>query len=272
MNFSQFCKIIYCHCPRITSQGWFVGLLFSSAGSSRFSKSSNNVDEYQRKLFNGSKPITPKLKDTFPKPISIEGLCNFFKTDISDEGIRLIMTAFGIPITESQNKDVLSKALALQFQRIIVSSNNEVEDVVWLEYQRLLTCDEDDIDILLPLYPGDKLWVINNIPKKNYTVGFYERFEHTWIIKNKGTVTWKNRKLECVNHMETKIRADEQQISIPETLPGDEFKLSIWFDSRGFEGIHESLWQVIDNEGHNCFPDKNMTIKISVDVKNEIHL
>jgi hypothetical protein len=269
MNLSEFSKRIHPNLNGISSQGHFVGALFNAAGSKFFPiQPSYGTDDYQRKGFSGARKLNKKMKDSFPKPIDVENLKTFFQTRIGESSLPLIMSNFGIPKDEIQNQNLFVNALCTQFQNIVSEAANEVEDIVLAEYSRLLRESGIETVNLFPFYPGDNLQLISEHPAQNHVVTFYEEFDHQWIIKNTGTVTWIDRSFECTNQSKTRIRPKKTKIALPKTGPGDEACLDVRIDARHFEGTFEAIWEMKDKTGRLCFPDKSKALKLVAKVIN----
>jgi len=248
-----------------------VSKLFVAGGSSYFSASINADKEYQKKLFNGSKPLTQNLKDSFPANIQLDALVSLFEKHLKDDQVRQAMTAFAIPVSLAPEKGTFSRALALQFCRIIKNEDSDVDDIVAMEYQRLLTEPADEPpQSLAPLYPGDSAYVLEFLPARIYSKKCYEQFEHTWVISNTGNQTWRGRKLVFVNHAAVRPRTDSNCIEIPDVAPGKDIKITTSFDTRGFEGRYECLWEMQDSEGNDCFPNNKRLFNVTIESKFEI--
>lgn len=249
----------------------FISKLFIAAGSTYFSASTSSDKDYQKKLCNGSKPLTQNIRDSFPRVISIIDVAVFFNEHIKCDQLRELMSTFAIPISVAQNNELFSKALAAQFNLFIQSGENNIDDIVAMEYQRLLAEPETLVQPMKPLYPNDSAYVCEFKPQRAYAVKTYERFQHIWVIKNIGKQTWRGRKLVFANHTEVRPRADNNAIAIPDTLPGKDIKIATGFDARGFEGKFDCIWEMHDTDGNNCFPnDKNLfCVTITVKFTNE---
>lgn len=245
--------------------------LFVAGGSSYFSASVATDKEYQKKLYNGSKPLTQNLKDSFQASIQIDGLVGLFEKYLKDDQVRQAMTAFAIPVLLEPQKDTFSRALALQFNSLVKNENSDVDDIVAMEYQRLLTEPADEKPHpLVPLYPGDGAYVLEFLPARNYFKKCYEKFDHTWLIQNTGNLTWCNRKLVFVNYATVRPRSDKNAIDIPDVEPGKDIKITTSFDTRGFEGRYECFWVMQDSEGNDCFPNNKGLFNVTIDSKFEI--
>lgn len=262
IEISTFLQRIYPCCTGVNNQGVFVTKCFAAAGCSYFVGSST---DYQRKLFNGSKPLTKNIKRTFPIPFMNQELATFFENRITVEKVRDLMTAFAIPLSVEANKEILSKVLSEQFSLFITSGNDNVADIVALEYQKYLAEPSfESKQRLAPLYPDDSAYVLDFLPQRSYSVSIYEKFQHTWVIRNTGKQTWRGRKLVFANHTEVRPRADKNFIDIPDTLPGKDVKITTDFDTRGFEGSSDCIWEMQDSDGSNCFPNNKRLFCVTI--------
>jgi hypothetical protein len=218
-------------------------------------------------LFGGTKQLTQDMKDSFAKPFDTDSLKTFFANHIGDNSLIQIMSNFGIPSGTTINKDYFITALCRQFQRIVTDVADDVDDIVLTEYQQMLNGDEDAEAVgRSPLYPGDDLLADESV-NLSHIVGFYEKFEHTWSITNTGTITWVDRRLECVNP-KGRIRPLLACIKVPKVKPGEDVPLTVKFDARGCEGTQESLWEMKDNAGSICFPAEDKILRVIATVKN----
>lgn len=279
MNFSGFSQRLYPYLSGISSQGLFIGTLFNDAGSTFFPlHPSYGTDDNQRKLFRGARVFNKKMKDSFPKPIDTEKLKTSLHTRIGDSSLSQIMSNFGVPTEVAKNKDLFIAALCVQFQQIVSDATDDVDDIVLSEYTRLLREYEVDAESkksptdLFPLYPGDDILLDEDLPSRCHTVEFYEKFEHTWVVKNNGKVTWNRRRLEYTNQALTRVKALNSSIELPQVKPGNTVRLTAQFDARGFEGTYELIWEMKDDIGRLCFPDKSVPLKLTVSVENRFRI
>ena len=245
--------------------------LFVAGGSSYFSASIAADKEYQKKLYNGSKPLTQNLKDSFAANVQLEALVGLFDKHLMDGQVRQAMTACAIPISLEPVKGTFSRALAIQFSYIIKNEDSDVDDIVAMEYQRLLTEPVDEKpQSLAPAYPGDSAYVLEFQPARIYSMKCYEQFDHTWVIRNTGNQTWRGRKFVFINHSVVRPRTDTNCIDIPDVAPSKDIKITTSFDTRGFEGRYECLWEMQDSEGNDCFPNNKRLFNVTIDSKFEI--
>lgn len=89
--------------PSRKNNGIFVSFCFIEAGSNYFSHKQGDrlkSDDVplERKLFDGSRKMSPDLKDSF-KTFNEDGLCAYFEKIIDKNKYGDVMLAFGIPPT-----------------------------------------------------------------------------------------------------------------------------------------------------------------------------
>jgi len=261
IDFSQYCINIYPDCENISSQGLFVTKLFSAGGSVYFDPKNQ---EYQKKLFNGQRKLAQPLKDSFPVVINFEDITNFFNEYLVDSKIGHLMATFNIPVGDI-DKEKLNKALARQFVLFIKSKNNNVENIVASEYQRLLADPTAPTTFVLPLYQDDDAYV-RFLPERTYNKKCNEKFEHRWQILNNGQCKWQDRKLVFVNLLSEGPKVSTTSIGIPDTEPGKETTLAVQYDSGGFERRFECRWDMQDSSGNNCFPNDERKFLVTINV------
>ncbi len=250
--------------PNRKNSGIFVTLCFCAAGSTHFpfTKGKRYTSEdvpLPRKLYDGSRTMTADIKSSF-HPFNEDGLAAFYKENIETAKMRDVMLAFGIPPTTEMDDDCLCRSLAIQFRAFIESDTDEADDIVALEYQKLLTEPQmetaESYHHASVLYPGDQIYFKSKF-RPIYQVNIYEKFQHTWEFENTGTQTWRGRRLFFSNHDAVRPRAKENYIDIPDTPPHKDVKITESMDARGFEGISECKWIMVDSDGNDCFPNSN---------------
>ena len=248
--------------PSRKNHGLFISFCLMSAGSNYFpihkgKRYTSNDVASPRKIYDGSRPITRAVKESF-NPFDVNGLANFYKESIQQEKIHEVALSFGITADTEINAGCFCSALAIQFHLFIKSSHDEADDIVSAEYQKLLAEPTAAASELYQpsavLYPGDQLRLKSNY-RPTYHVNLYEKFEHIWEITNIGTQTWQGRKLYLSNQADIRPRATAQSIEIPLTPPHKSVKIAASMDTRGFEGKCECHWIMIDEQGHDCFPN-----------------
>lgn len=251
--------------PSRKNNGIFITLCFCAAGSNYFPfkkgkrYTSGDVPS-QRKIFDGSRPMTPDAKASF-NPFNMDELAKFYEENIEDGKVREIMLVFGIPPQTEICKNYLCMALAVQFHAFVASNTDEADDIVATEYQRLLSQPQErqcePYHQPSVLYPGDQIYSKSTF-RPTYTVNIYELFQHSWEFENTGTQTWRGRRLYFSNHDAVRPRAETIYIDIPDTPPHKSVKITVSMDARGFEEKSECKWIMIDSENNDCFPDYNI--------------
>ena len=101
--------------PSRKNNGIFVSFCFIEAGSNYFSHKQGDrlkSDDVplERKLYDGSRKMSPDLKDSF-KTFNEDGLCAYFEKIIDKNKYGDVMLAFGIPPTAEKNPQALRRAL-----------------------------------------------------------------------------------------------------------------------------------------------------------------
>lgn len=250
--------------PSRKNSGIFVMRCFCAAGSNHFpftkGKRYTSVDvPLPRKLYDGSRTMTPDIKASFHS-FNDAGLTTFYKENIEDSETRNVMLAFGISTTMEENKECLCRALSIQFREFVKSDSDEVDDIVAMEYQKLLAAPQDkgseSYHPASVFYPGDQIYFKSKY-RPIYQVNIYEKFQHTWEFENAGTQVWHGRRLFFCNHEKVRPRAELNYIDIPDTPPHKSVKITVSMDARGFEGKSECRWIMVDSDNNDCFPNSN---------------
>lgn len=250
--------------PSRKNSGLFITLCFRAAGSDYFpyteGKAYKSADvALQRKIYDGSRLMTQDVKKSF-RSFNLDELAVFYKESIDETKIRDIMLSFGILPDMEINIECLCRALAIQFRAFVESKANETDDIVALEYQKLLAMQEaaemDDYQQASVLYPGDQVCLRTKICPV-YRESIYKPIQHTWEFENTGNQTWRGRKLYLSNHADIRPKTDTCYIDIPETPPHKNVKIAVSMDTRGFEGTYKCKWIMVDSKGNDCFPNSD---------------
>ena len=250
--------------PSRRNAGILVLHCLNSAGSTHFvfvnGKRYTSEDvPTERKYFDGSRLMTPEIKKSF-HCFDVNAVAAVLKHYIDGNQMRDAMLSFGIPPNLEENADYFCQALALQLKGFTDSPTDEADDIVLMEYQKLLSGPQD-LDkhihaVVTPLYPGDSVYFKSKY-RPTYDVDIYQCFQHTWEFDNVGSQTWRGRKLFFINHDAVRPRADKIYIDIPDTPPQKGVNVTVNIDTRGFEGSYECKWIMIDSEGNDCYPNSN---------------
>ena len=119
-------------------------------------------------------------------------------------------------------------------------------------------------------FPGDDYQILYETPNGDHVVVLYERFTHSWNIKNTGLVEWAKRLMVLANKDTTRIKALEPSIRIPDLKPGEHATVTANLDARYFEGTHELVWEIQTEDGQSCYPNKAGAIHFEVTVENNL--
>lgn len=255
--------------PSRKNNGIFVCFCFSTAGSNYFTPKTGRMTSadvpLERKLYDGSRKMSPELKASF-KTFDADGLCAYFEKIIDKDKYGDVMLSFAIPPTEEKNPQALRRALADQFKEFIESDKEDAADIVAMQYQRYLTETEpSSYHHISSLYPDDTVYIKPD-HKRSYSGFMYEKLTVTWKFSNLGKQTWRGRKLYLSNHGEIRPRAESNYIEIPETPPNKGVEVTTVIELRPFEGHTTCHWIMVDSEDNDCYPGSR-TFDIEIDVK-----
>lgn len=250
------------------NQGRFMREVFKASGYDRFPSASD--EDYAKKICNGSKPITDDMISGFPRPYRIEELADYFYKHIDDKKVPALTATFKIT-DKTIDINFLCKALAAQFFGLVEvgGADHEADDIVGSSYRKLMDGVDGQTILATPHHHGDRAWVVNGQKSRHYEKGFYEKFEHVWLIRNDGKVTWKNRRLICKTKDSQSIKMGAYEIDVPDTDPGKTAEVRLQVDARGNEGTFKSTWEMEDSSGNNCFPGEKWLFEFTVKVTNK---
>ena len=250
------------------NQGRFMREVFKASGYDRFPSSSD--EDYAKKICNGSKPITDDMIAGFPKPYWIEELADYFVKHIDKKKVPTLANAFKIA-DKSIDIDCICKALAAQFFGLVEvgGADHTADDIVASSYRKLRDGADIKTVIAAPYHSGDRAWIVNGQRSRHYNRGFYEKFDHVWLIRNDGKVPWRDRRLVCLTKESQSIKTDVYEIDVPDTDPGETAEVIIQVDARGNENTFTSTWKMEDSSGNDCFPSEKWLFEFTVTVANK---
>lgn len=259
MKFCDLCGAVYPSCAQMKSQKRYMEEFFKAAGGS-----ADISDSYKKGLFNGDKPFSENLKELVRGRDNICSLSNFFENQITD--VSAVIVALGIPEKGEPNLKALSFALAKQSKEIIESSDEDVQDILIMEYQQAKICGEDENErvILKPLYPGDSVSVFHD---SVHIIQSFDQVNHVWELVNVGKIPWEGRKLVYKRGPKDRPEARPDVIPIPDLQPNERTKIATTIDGRGFDGITQCVWVMEDSDGENCFPKREKLFCVTIDAK-----
>ncbi|NCB25724.1 MAG: hypothetical protein EOM62_09670 [Bacteroidia bacterium] len=264
VNLATLCKGVKPHCSKFSNRESFVAALFIAAGEKL-----QYSDSYHCNLYSGNKPFTIGLKSPYRGRDNLASLTSFYLTSIDDARVATALTDFGVPEKGEPNKKAFAVALAKQTKALIDSDDEVVEEIIGLEYQKAKQAPADTVQaetVSRKLYPGDDIYV-DFRPERIYKVGSRDDVQHTWILQNCGKIPWNNRRLVYRRGPKDRPEANPADIPIPDTLPNTFVHLSAIFNGRGFDGITRCVWDMVDEDGENCFPNQDYLFCVTLDVK-----
>lgn len=267
---NEFLNKLYGYLDNQRNQGIYVIQFFNAAGSRYFemplsyANRTNDALEAERRYVK-DRPLTAKIKNSFPSPINIDGIVAFIDENLSANKVAACMVEFGIPSGAEQDKAKFAQALAVQFSLFVTTPGDDVDNKVWEWYQLLLAGQSISADdISGPRYAGDDVLV--EFDGRRHEADCYEIIHHEWKLQNRGTREWHNRKLVMVNQAEIHPRPVQTVVPVPDTGPGKFIKIATNIDARGFEGNFDCEWEMQDANGVNCFPNKRWDFNIRIQV------
>jgi|GEM_PF-575689 len=269
-----FLKQLCNYLKKQKNQGVFIAELFNAAESTHFQKNYKNTtadNESARSLLKSGKVLSKDMKDSFPVPFKTVELANYIENNLVTEKIPELFKSFDIPSNKQLNRKILSVALAEQFKLLVESAEDEVESIVFENYQNGLDApiseqnSQNSYIVNKPYYENDSADVLNQ-EQKNYDLPMYHKFTHEWIIRNTGSRNWLNRKLVFTNSESSRIKAEISSLEIPNIQPGKDVHLNVIFDTRGFEGTFRTKWEMQDDEDNNCFPNLKWIFDVKITV------
>lgn len=93
----------------------------------------------------------------------------------------------------------------------------------------------------------------------------YQVFSHTWILENKGNVTWSGRILRFTKIFN--LQPECEDVKLPEVRPGESCRVSTYIDARGGEGDFVMQFDMRDKNGMKCLKDQPDIFNVPVTVK-----
>ena len=153
MKLGTLCGGVKPSCPDLKSREAFIDGLFEAAGQKPYISVS-----YKRNLCNGMKPFTVEQKIPLRGRDNLQSLISFFTRAIADSLAVNVIAAFGIPEKEPPDKNALCVALSHQMRLLIDSDDENVDDILTVEYQKAKNTDSIDNTVpqitSRPPYPG----------------------------------------------------------------------------------------------------------------------
>lgn len=257
VNLGTLCQGVKPSCPRIKSQEKFIDGLSEAAGSKLYISAS-----YKKALFNGNKDFPVNQKEPLREKDNFHSLIAFFENEIDD--VEKALVALGIPEKDEPNKKALSIALAQQMKVIIDSDENDVDNILVMQYQQAKyeANVQEDYENMKPLYLGDSVSVYQTT---RYEIASYDSVTHIWELVNTGNIVWTGRKLVYKRGPKDRPEANPDIIDIPDVKPHERIKITTTINGRGFDGVTHCKWEMQDVDGQNCFPGRALLFCVTID-------
>lgn len=248
--------------PSRKNTGIFITKFFIAGGSNLFFLPPGIVTadkvETQRKIYNDGTTFSPDKKASF-KPLDRKGLSDFLFNSIPNALLPSLMKTYGIPFAWEPDKRVLCDALVAQFAAFLKSDGAFANDIIAMEYERLLLGAETKQERRIePLYPDDIALPSQNQCRIHNVTAHDKCILHEWIIQNRGKREWHGRKLVFVNCREVVPRAESNCIPVPDAYPGDYIKMTVSMDARRHEGKTNCHWIMVNEKGDDCFQNSTL--------------
>lgn len=266
ISFSVFCNRIFPPGRKAgrRSIGQFVIDMLATAGCTEF----HDPETTPKKLhsgYDGRKFILEFRK--YCKSFDASKTMNFFIEIFETEDANKIAREFYVPFSSEVNTSALALALAYQFKAFIENKEKEdiVEDIVACEYKKILSAPEAPLQnkvITQPLYAGDDF---RKMFQSSFEANCYEDVRVLLTVLNTGRQTWRDRKLVLKKGLCSSVEISNKEFDLEEVKANDkaEVRFSLRFRD---EGTFSFIWQILDYNGDDCFPNKEDMLSFEVSV------
>ena len=120
--------------------------------------------------------------------------------------------------------------------------------------------------------PGDHAAFVSDLTYADGAVVMAgQRFEKRWLLQNTGSISWRNRRLRCMDHeiVVARRRADgalvelfapgltatRPEVIISDTKPGETVEIAVEFTAPLLPCDTLSSWKMVKTDGELCFPE-----------------
>jgi hypothetical protein len=125
----------------IDNKASFMDILFAASGSNFFSQDPEIMKKnksYKYKLFIEDKPLTSEMITSLNNNFNENYFVTYFSSHISDVAFIEILEKFGINSNWPKDKNIFLRSLCRQFKKIMSESDDSKDDIVAIEYKKLL--------------------------------------------------------------------------------------------------------------------------------------
>jgi len=261
------------------NQGFFIVKFFVAAGSTNFYIPTGGRIPGTKELEGPRHYIKDRsltdIRETFPNPINKKEAADYLLTSFDGNKIRTVMDGFGIPSDEPENDKAFAYALVEQFSRYFDTEDEDIECLVAQDFLQYSSMSDSEIDASISstrsLVNGDYAYLAPYNNEKCHHVECHQTLKHVWNIENNGRTLWSGRKLVLINQAAIRPRFLLTSINIPEVKPGESVTLEAEFETRGFEGEFEAIWEMHDSAGRNCFNTSSNLFNFNITVHYTLH-
>lgn len=108
-----------------------------------------------------------------------------------------------------------------------------------------------------PMHPGDHASNVSFGSRSPIKLRTYEEVQYSFKLLNDGSVEWRGRTLQCTNPTDDLLRPEQSTVSVSDTAPSRFLAIDVPVTLRAqhMEGDAQSRWVMLDEEGHDCFPN-----------------
>lgn len=266
ISFSEFCKKVFPtgrRSGRITS-GQFVLKMLEVCGCTEF----HDSETTPKKLHSGydGRRFIPAFR-RYCKSFDLVKTQEFFVGIIESEDANRIAREFRVPFSGEVSKETLALVLAYQLKAFIENKEEDdaVDDIVACEYKRIISSPKEPIQtkvIVHPLYSGDDF---RRLFQQSLEAKCYEDLPVILTVLNTGKQVWKDRKLVLKSELHHSVAISDTEFKLECIKPNDMATVRFKMRFRD-EGTFPFIWQIVDYNGDDCFPNKEDMLSFVVSV------
>lgn len=268
ISFSVFCKRVFPTGKKSgrRSAGQFVADMLSVCGcTNSILNDPNGIPKKLHSAVEGR--IFSQEYRSMCKLIDFVKMKSFFIEIVETEDANRIAREFRVHFSGEVNRDALASALAHQLKTFIENEEKEdiVDDIVACEYEKILSAPEAPLQkrvITQPLYAGDDF---RKMFQSSFEANCYEDVHVLLTVLNTGKRTWRDRKLVLKKGLCSSVEISNKEFDLEEVKAND--KAEVRFNLRfRDEGTFSFIWQILDYNGDDCFPNKEDMLSFEVSV------
>lgn len=268
ISFSVFCIRVFPAGKRKgrVSTGQFVVNMLSACGcTDSILDNPNGIPKKLHSAIEGRTFSTEYRK--MCKLIDLEKMKGFFVGVLKTEDTNRIAREYRVPFSVEVSKETLALALAYQLKAFIENKEEDdaVDDIVACEYKRIISSPKEPIQtkvIAHPLYSGDDF---RRLFQQSLEAKCYEDLPVILTVLNTGKQVWKDRKLVLKSEPHHSVAISDTEFELGCIKPNDMATVKFKMRFRD-EGTFPFIWQIVDYNGDDCFPNKEEALSFEVSV------